>query len=51
MVLEDISAEVKNIIVPTLVLAGESDPVDRLKKLKSELSPRIPQEVSSSSKS
>ncbi|OZB94331.1 alpha/beta fold hydrolase [Paenibacillus sp. XY044] len=40
--LEDISAEVKNIHVPTLVLAGESDPVDRLDTLKSELLPRIP---------
>lgn len=41
--LEDISAEVNNISVPTLVLAGESDPVDRLETLKSELLPRIPQ--------
>ncbi|OXM83313.1 alpha/beta fold hydrolase [Paenibacillus rigui] len=40
--LEDISAEVKNIHVPTLVLAGESDPVDRLETLKRELLPRIP---------
>ncbi|WP_163881113.1 alpha/beta fold hydrolase [Paenibacillus favisporus] len=40
--LEDISAEVNNIRVPTLVLAGESDPVDRLETLKSELLPRIP---------
>jgi pimeloyl-ACP methyl ester carboxylesterase len=40
--LEDISAEVTNINVPTLVLAGESDPVDRLETLKSELLPRIP---------
>lgn len=41
--LEDISEEVKNIHVPTLVLAGESDPIDRLDTLKSELLPRIPQ--------
>ncbi|SFB06324.1 Pimeloyl-ACP methyl ester carboxylesterase [Cohnella sp. OV330] len=41
--LEDISAEIKNINVPTLVLAGESDPVDRLETLKGELLPRIPQ--------
>lgn len=40
--LEDISEEVKNIDVPTLVLAGESDPVDRLETLKRELLPRIP---------
>lgn len=40
--LEDISAEVKNINVPKLVLAGESDPVDRLETLKSDLLPRIP---------
>lgn len=40
--LEDISAEVKNINVPTLVLAGESDPVDRLETLKRQLLPRIP---------
>ncbi|PNQ82913.1 alpha/beta fold hydrolase [Paenibacillus sp. F4] len=39
---EDISAEVKNINVPTLVLAGESDPVDRLESMTSELLPRIP---------
>ncbi|WP_248929973.1 alpha/beta fold hydrolase [Paenibacillus hamazuiensis] len=41
--LEDISAEVMHIEVPTLVLAGESDPVDRLETLNSELLPRIPQ--------
>ncbi|WP_123042577.1 alpha/beta fold hydrolase [Cohnella candidum] len=40
--LEDISGEVKNINVPTLVIAGESDPIDRLETLKSELLPRIP---------
>jgi len=40
--LEDLSAEVNNIKVPTLVLAGESDPVDRLETLKKELLPRIP---------
>lgn len=40
--LEDISAEVKNIHVPTLVLAGESDPVDRLETLKRELLRHIP---------
>jgi len=40
--LEDISAEVANIGVPTLVLAGESDPVDRLETLRRELLPRIP---------
>jgi len=40
--LEDISAEAANIDVPTLVLAGESDPVDRLETLRRELLPRIP---------
>ncbi|UUZ84274.1 alpha/beta hydrolase [Paenibacillus sp. P26] len=40
--LEDISAEVKNIHVPTLVLAGESDPIDRLETLQRELLPLIP---------
>lgn len=41
--LEDISAQAKKIRVPTLVLAGESDPVDRLDTLQRELLPRIPQ--------
>lgn len=41
--LEDLSMQVKNIHVPTLVLAGESDPVDRLDTLRRELLPRIPQ--------
>lgn len=41
--LEDISAHANNIRVPTLVLAGESDPVDRLDTLQRELLPRIPQ--------
>jgi pimeloyl-ACP methyl ester carboxylesterase len=39
---EDISAFVGNIRVPTLVLAGEKDQVERVEILRQELVPRIP---------
>jgi pimeloyl-ACP methyl ester carboxylesterase len=42
---EDISAQVGNINVPTLVIAGELDRVDPPIRLKVELLPRIPQAV------
>ena len=40
--LEDISPAVRNINVPTLVLAGENDQVERVQTLEQELIPRIP---------
>jgi pimeloyl-ACP methyl ester carboxylesterase len=40
--IEDISKEVPNINVPTLVLAGEKDQVERLEVLEKELLPRVP---------
>jgi pimeloyl-ACP methyl ester carboxylesterase len=40
--IEDISPAVRNINVPTLVLAGENDQVERVETLKQELIPRIP---------
>ena len=40
--IEDISGFVGNINVPTLVLAGEKDQVERVEILKQELVPRIP---------
>ena len=43
--LEDIAAEVGNINVPTLVIAGELDRVDPPIRLQVELLPRIPQAV------
>jgi pimeloyl-ACP methyl ester carboxylesterase len=42
---EDISAQVGNINVPTLVIAGELDRVDPPIRLKVELLPRIPQAI------
>jgi pimeloyl-ACP methyl ester carboxylesterase len=39
---EDISSAVANINVPTLVLAGENDQVERVATLERELIPRIP---------
>jgi pimeloyl-ACP methyl ester carboxylesterase len=39
--IEDISAAVSNIEVPTLVLAGEKDQVERAETLERELIPRI----------
>jgi pimeloyl-ACP methyl ester carboxylesterase len=43
--LEDIAAEVGDIDVPTLVIAGASDRVDPPIRLQAELLPRIPQAV------
>jgi pimeloyl-ACP methyl ester carboxylesterase len=40
--IEDISAAASKIEVPTLVLAGENDQVERVEVLKRELLPRIP---------
>jgi len=40
--LEDISPAVRNINVPTLVLAGKNDQVERVQTLEQELIPRIP---------
>ena len=40
--IEDISEEVPKINVPTLVLAGEKDQVERIEVLEKELLPRIP---------
>ena len=40
--IEDISPAVRNINVPTLVLAGENDQVERVETLKQKLIPRIP---------
>ena len=40
--LEDISPAVRGINVPTLVLAGENDQVERVQTLEQELIPRIP---------
>jgi pimeloyl-ACP methyl ester carboxylesterase len=39
--LEDISEQVRNIDVPTLILAGESDPVDSLESIQLEIVKRI----------
>jgi uncharacterized protein (TIGR02246 family) len=39
---EDISAAVASIVVPTLVISGERDQVDRVATLEAELLPRIP---------
>lgn len=39
---EDISAAVKHIDVPTIVISGELDQVDRIETLRAELLPRIP---------
>ena len=39
--IEDISPAVRNIDVPTLVLCGENDQVERVETLKQELIPRI----------
>jgi pimeloyl-ACP methyl ester carboxylesterase len=39
--IEDISSAVLNINVPTLVLAGENDQVERVATLEQELIPRI----------
>jgi pimeloyl-ACP methyl ester carboxylesterase len=41
--IEDISPAVRNINVPTLVLCGENDQVERVETLKQELIPRIPE--------
>ena len=40
--IEDLSSTVLNINVPTLVLAGENDQVERVATLERELIPRIP---------
>ncbi|WP_250480962.1 alpha/beta fold hydrolase [Caballeronia sp. GAOx1] len=39
---EDISAAVASIVVPTIVISGERDQVDRVATLQAELLPRIP---------
>jgi pimeloyl-ACP methyl ester carboxylesterase len=39
---EDITAEVASIDVPTIVIAGELDQVDRVATLQAELLPRVP---------
>jgi pimeloyl-ACP methyl ester carboxylesterase len=39
---EDITAEVMSIDVPTIVISGELDQVDRVATLQAELMPRIP---------
>ncbi|BCZ85161.1 hypothetical protein PTKU64_88360 [Paraburkholderia terrae] len=39
---EDISAAVASIVVPTIVISGEQDQVDRVATLQAELLPRIP---------
>jgi pimeloyl-ACP methyl ester carboxylesterase len=39
---EDISAAVESIVVPTLVISGEQDQVDRVATLEAQLLPRIP---------
>ena len=40
--LEDISGAVRNISVPTLVLAGENDQVEKIDSLERALVPNIP---------
>jgi pimeloyl-ACP methyl ester carboxylesterase len=40
--IENISPAVRNINVPTAVLAGENDQVERVETLEQELIPRIP---------